>query len=153
MCTLELALGGSRLTRSNHCSQELLRFLRICVQSNGKITWYMYMSLLLKERCRIGKKQKSWRPHWDLMRSRNQASESTQLRVTRVFFLSLLSRNFEHQLSSSFHRFVILCRCWDTPSEKTGLWQQHVPIMSSVSKVKCKSRKSKCSFGEIVLKC
>ena len=41
--------------------------------------------------------------------SRNQASESTKLRVTRVFFLSLLSHNFDDQLSSNFHRFVILC--------------------------------------------
>ena len=36
----------------------------------------------------------------------DQASESPQLSVTRVFFLSLLSRNFDHQLSSNFHRFV-----------------------------------------------
>ena len=39
------------------------------------------------------------------------------------FFLSLLSRNFDNQLSSNFHRFVVLCICWDTASEKTGLWQ------------------------------
>ena len=45
------------------------------------------------------------------LRSRNQASFSTQLRVTRVFFLSLLSRNFDDQLSSNVHRFVILCIC------------------------------------------
>ena len=38
------------------------------------------------------------------MRSWNQASESTQLRVTRVFFLSLLSRNFDDQLTSNFHK-------------------------------------------------
>ena len=25
--------------------------------------------------------------------------------------------------AKKFHRFVILCICWDTPSEKTGLWQ------------------------------
>ena len=68
------------------------------------------------------------------MRSRNQASESTQLRVTMVFFLLLLSRNFDNQLISKFHRFVILCICWDTPSEKTCLWQ--LPIVSRVLK-KC----------------
>ena len=39
------------------------------------------------------------------------------------FYLSILSRNFNVQLSSSFHRFVILCICWDTPSARTGLWQ------------------------------
>ena len=48
-----------------------------------------------------------------------------------VFFYKL-SRNFNHQLSSNFHGFVILCTCWDTPSEKTGLWQ--LPIVSSVFK-------------------
>ena len=54
----------------------------------------------------------------------------TQLCVTRLFFLSLLSRNFDDQLSSYFHRCVNLCICWDTLSEKTGLWQ--LPTMSSV---------------------
>ena len=39
-------------------------------------------------------------------------------------FLSLFSRNCDDQLSSNFHRFDIsICICWDTPSEKTGLWQ------------------------------
>ena len=38
-----------------------------------------------------------------------------------VFFVPLLSRNFNDQLSSNFHRFVILCICWDTASVKTGL--------------------------------
>ena len=64
------------------------------------------------------------------MRSRNQPSKCTQLRVTRVFFLSLVSPIFNDRLSSNFHRFVILCICWDTPSEKTGVWQ--LPIVSSV---------------------
>ena len=34
---------------------------------------------------------------------------------------------------TTFYRFVILCICWDTPSEKTGLWQ--LPIVSSVFKM------------------
>ena len=66
------------------------------------------------------------------LRSQNQASESTQLRVTRVFFLSLLSCNFYDRLSSNFHRFVILYLCWDTPTVKTSLWQ--LPIVSSAFK-------------------
>ena len=66
------------------------------------------------------------------LRSQIQASESTQ-RCDKVFFLPLFSRNFAIQLSSNFHRFVILCICWDTPSEKTGLWQ--LPKVSSVSNV------------------
>ena len=37
------------------------------------------------------------------------------------FFLSLFSCNFNDQLSPNFHRLVILCICWDTPSENTGL--------------------------------
>ena len=48
------------------------------------------------------------------------------------FFLSLLSSNFDDQFSSNFHRFVILCTWWDTPSEKTGFWQ--LPIVSTVFK-------------------
>ena len=48
------------------------------------------------------------------------------------FFLSLLSRNFDDRLSWNFHRFVILCICWDTASEKTGRWQ--LPIVSTVFK-------------------
>ena len=35
-------------------------------------------------------------------KSKNQQSSSTQLRVTRMFFLSLLSRNLDNQLSSNF---------------------------------------------------
>ena len=51
-----------------------------------------------------------------------------------VFFLPLLSRNFDDQLSLNFNRFVILCiLCWDTLSEKTGLWQ--LPKVSSVFKL------------------
>ena len=34
------------------------------------------------------------------LRSRNQASESTQLFVTRVFFFSLISRNYDNRFSS-----------------------------------------------------
>ena len=64
------------------------------------------------------------------MRYRNQASESTS--CDKGVFLSLLSRNFDDRLSSNFHGFVILCICWDTISEKTGLWQ--LPIVPSVFK-------------------
>ena len=52
--------------------------------------------------------------------------------MTRVFFLSLLSRNFDDRLSSNFHRLVILCICWDTPTVKTNLWQ--LPIVSTAFK-------------------
>ena len=41
-------------------------------------------------------------------------------------------RNFNDQLSSNFHRFVILCICWETPCEKTGLSQ--LPIVSTAFK-------------------
>ena len=65
------------------------------------------------------------RPQILNLRSRNQASKSTWLRVTRVFFfISQLRR----PMSSNLHRFVILCICWDTPSEKTGLWQTKTVI-------------------------
>ena len=55
---------------------------------------------------------------------------TTSCYIKGVFFLSLLSRNFDDLLNSNFHRFVILCICWGTPSEKNGLWQ--LPIVSSV---------------------
>ena len=47
------------------------------------------------------------RPQSANLRSRNHAAESTQLPVTWVFFLSLLSRNFDYQLSINCHRFVL----------------------------------------------
>ena len=49
------------------------------------------------------------------------------------FFLSLLSRKFDDRSSSNFHRFVILCLCWETPTVKASLWQ--LPIVSSAYKV------------------
>ena len=67
------------------------------------------------------------RPHIKNLRSRNQPSKRSQLLVTRMFFLSLLSRTFDDRLSSNFHRFVILCICWDTPTVKASLWQ--LPIV------------------------
>ena len=50
-----------------------------------------------------------------------------------LFFLSLLSRNFNDRLSLNFHRFVILCTCWDTPTVKACLWQ--LPIVSTAFKI------------------
>ena len=47
------------------------------------------------------------------------ATESTKSNATGVNFLSVLSRKFDDQLSQNFHTFVILCICWDTPSENT----------------------------------
>ena len=66
------------------------------------------------------------------MRSPNQAPESSQLCVTGVFFLWIVISQLWRPIieSSNFHRFVILCICWDTHSEKTGLWQ--LPNLSSV---------------------
>ena len=49
------------------------------------------------------------------------------------FFLSLLSRKFDDRLSSNFHRFVILCICWDTPTVKASLWQ--LPIVYTAFKI------------------
>ena len=49
--------------------------------------------------------------------------------VSRMFFFHY---SLAASTSSNFHRFVILCICCDTPSEKTGLWQ--LPIVSSVFK-------------------
>ena len=72
--------------------------------------------------------------------------------MIRVFFLSLISRNFEDRLSSNFDRFVVLCICWDTPSEKTSLGQ--LPIVTSVFKAWLHSsqRRSLCTFSLWYLK-
>ena len=59
-------------------------------------------------------------------------TSDSEIEVQGCFFLSLLSRNFDDRLSSNFHRLVILCICWDTASEKTGLWQ--LPIVSTAFK-------------------
>ena len=62
--------------------------------------------------------------------------------MTRVFFFfHYLSRNFGDQLRSNFHRFVNLCTCWDTPSEKTGLWQLPIVSMSLKCTVDSQLRK------------
>ena len=37
--------------------------------------------------------------------------------MTTVFISSIVISQFDDQLSSNFNRFVILCICWDTPSE------------------------------------
>ena len=43
-----------------------------------------------------------------------QASENTQMcEISGGFFLSLVSCNFDDKLSQRYHRFVILCVCWD----------------------------------------
>ena len=67
---------------------------------------------------------------WDL-RNRFWGPEIKHLEAHNfVFFLLKLSRNFSYQLNSNFHRFVILCICWDALTDKTSLWQ--LPIVSSV---------------------
>ena len=49
------------------------------------------------------------------LRSRVQGIWKHITCATRVFFLPFFSRNFGDQLSSTFHRFVMLiCICWDT---------------------------------------
>ena len=62
--------------------------------------------------------------------------------ATQVFFLSLISRDFEDWLSSNFHRFVILFICWDTSTVKTSLWQ--LPIVSIVFKPLRAEKQSGC---------
>ena len=51
-----------------------------------------------------------------------------------VFFVSSFPRNFSDQFSSNFHRLVILCLCWDTPSDKTGLQLPNVYLPFNDSK-------------------
>ena len=60
-------------------------------------------------------------------------SENTWICARRVLFLSLFFCIFDDQLlSQNVDEFVILCICWDTPSENTSLWQ--LPKVSSAFK-------------------
>ena len=68
------------------------------------------------------------------VRSRNQASESTQVCGTGVFFLSLFSPNFNDQLSSNFHRFVYLCMLRYTKWEDWSLTIFYQKCPSSATK-------------------
>ena len=61
-------------------------------------------------------------------------------------FISLLFRNFDDQLSSNFHRFIIFCICWDTPRGKTGLWQ--LPILSLKTNWRSLSPSQRCGLKE-----
>ena len=54
-----------------------------------------------------------------------------------MFFPPLSSCSFDDQLSSNFHR-LLFWACWDTQSEKTGLWQ--LSIVSSVFKANSTAR-------------
>ena len=65
--------------------------------------------------------------------SRNQASESTQLRATRAFFFHYYLAN-RRPIELKFSKvYYFRALSWDIPSEKTGLWQ--LPIMSTVFKI------------------
>ena len=62
---------------------------------------------------------------------RNQASESTQLRVTRVYFFSYLATPTERPIQLKLSPVCYFMH-YDTPNEKTGLRQ--LPIVASVLK-------------------
>ena len=47
-----------------------------------------------------------------------------------VFFFHSLLATF----TTNWAQYVILCICWDTPSEKTGLWQLSIVSMSLMSR-------------------
>ena len=69
--------------------------------------------------------------NWKLqLKPFHYASESTHISLCNMcVFLLLFFCKLGDQLSPNFHRFVILCECWDTPSKNTGLWQ--LPNVSS----------------------
>ena len=50
----------------------------------------------------------------------------------RVFLSFIIISQLRQPIELKSHRFVILCMCGYTPSEKTGLWQ--LPIVSTVIK-------------------
>ena len=67
--------------------------------------------------------------NWDLEIKHLKAHNFAWQGCFSVIIISQLRRPI---LSSNFHRFVIVCLCWDTLSERNGLWQ--LPIVSSVFK-------------------
>ena len=68
--------------------------------------------------------------YWSVVAERIRAPNSNcGVSDQHCMRVSLSSRNFDDRLSWNFPRFVILW-CWDTPSEKTGLWQ--LPLVSTV---------------------
>ena len=58
-----------------------------------------------------------------------EVSKSSIWKHTKeYFFLSILSRNFDDQLSSNFHRFAIFFRCLDT--QKYEDWSLTLKVIS-----------------------
>ena len=55
----------------------------------------------------------------------------TSFTLQQVYFFLILQLRWP--IESTFSQTVILCICWDTPSEKTGIWQ--LPKVSSAFKV------------------
>ena len=51
----------------------------------------------------------------------SQASESKQFFATRGVFFHYFLNTLMTNWAQNFHRFFILCICWGTPSEDTGL--------------------------------
>ena len=128
MLSLECWFKVHSFSKRNWLSQEL-KWMDFCwnlvLLKVGIIKpcekWLPLKWSILRERINF---QRVW--FWDL-RFRIWGLEIKHLKahyfdVTRAyFFLSLLSRNFDDRWSSNFHRFIILCICWDTASEKWSL--------------------------------
>ena len=102
----------------------------------GRGWWYKHCDKWLPLKCHCFRERSNFPRIWfrDL-RFRTWGLEIDHVNAHNFlwqgcFFLSLLSRNFDDRLSSNFHRFVILCICWDTSNVKASLWQ--LPIVSTV---------------------
>ena len=70
--------------------------------------------------------------------------------MTRVFFLSLLFHKFDDRFCSNFHRFVILCICWDSPTVKASLWRLSI-VFTAFKPNTCEKNK-KPEFNADLLK-
>ena len=57
------------------------------------------------------------------LRSRIQASSSTHIVQQRCLLLHFISQFFWRPIEFKFSHVCYVMQCWDTPSEKTGIWQ------------------------------
>ena len=79
--------------------------------------WSLWSNLVLRKRYVLTQILKDFRPEAFYL-----ASESKQS-ATKVFFFHYSLATSKDQLGPHFHRFIISCTWWDTPSENTDLWQ------------------------------
>ena len=76
------------------------------------------------------------RPQNLILRSRDKSSDSTQVCVTMFLFVSsIIISQLRRPIEFKFSQISYCMQCWDTLSEKTGIWQ--LPKVSILSLKYC----------------